>query len=122
MPKNLRFRIYDEEENILYPPFTFPDDLFAEYGGGIMVSLPGENVPLANYSEGSSQVFLRYTGFRDKNNEEIYEGDLLQFTEGDDLVTFLESAESQVQVQIQAEVVGNIYLKEEEHEISRRER
>lgn len=72
MTRNIKFRAWDEDGYMVYPPFslvfrdkeivlTEPDGTFGTVGSGIV-------------------ALMQSTDLFDKNGKEIYEGDILRFT------------------------------------------
>lgn len=62
--RDIRFRAWDKIENKMSEPFGLPD-------------LTGYSP--ANERVWSPKIVLQYTGLKDKNGKEIFEGDILNF-------------------------------------------
>ena len=67
--REIKFRIYDPVgENMDYSPETFTGWL-------------NDNFDFDGYAEGEEPIVMQYTGLKDKNGKEIYEGDVLRHEE-----------------------------------------
>ena len=130
--REIKFRAWREDDRIMYDDVTFdkvevswfnpiakqdPDDL--EPGCWVIIGDREENSLLPHV------ILMQYTGLRDKNGKEIYEGDIVQtyFTEkikgGKAVVKYIERSFCMSQNQDDTEmdcvwfnlceVIGNIY-------------
>ena len=70
---NKKFRIWDK----LAKTFIFPDK---GYQGHYVLDLNGRFHNLHNGSGGDERVVQQWTGFLDKNDQEIYEGDIVVYS------------------------------------------
>jgi uncharacterized phage protein (TIGR01671 family) len=74
MQRELKFRVWDK----LAERFTRCDE---GYQGHYVLSLKGEFHNLQNGSGGDECIVQQYTGLKDQNGVEIYEGDIVVYRE-----------------------------------------
>jgi uncharacterized phage protein (TIGR01671 family) len=78
--REIKFRVWDTLEK----RFIYPDK---GYQGHYIITLDGQFYNLQNGSGGNEYIVQQYTGIKDVNGVDIYEGDVV--TKGFELLNFL---------------------------------
>ena len=86
MNREIKFRVWDKTTDTMFEDNKNTDITIEVYRE--MVDING--IPI-DYENECEAVLMQYTGLKDKNNKEIYEGDILKEENGDlDVCLYLE--------------------------------
>lgn len=71
--REIKFRVWDKNDNKMYDNY-YGIDTDQPY-----ISLFGNNINEVRWNTENNIKLMQYTGLKDKNGKEIYEGDILKF-------------------------------------------
>lgn len=110
MNREIKFRAWQVHHKEMYQPF----DGYIEFPS-VVVGFDDGDLRL----EGDDVILMQYTGLKDKNSKEIYEGDILRWKyEGDEYIKQVEwkgfcfqpfNGQEWSPIKEECEVIGNIW-------------